>query len=84
MRLKPTPEYEANKAALSRNARTTLTRIVEPAIAEDPYHTVRRHHRSDGTTADYSADELIVVFRVLGSVVELLVVIDLQRAPRWP
>ena len=84
LRLKPTPEYEAAKAALSRNARTTLDRVVEPAIADDPYHDIRRFKREDGVTIDYSADGLFVAFRVSDqSVVELVEVIDLKEAPRW-
>ena len=83
--LKPTPEYEAAKAELSSNAQTTLNRVVEPAIAADPYHDVKRFHRDDGATIDRSAEGLFVAFRVLTpTVVELLEAIGLKDAPRWP
>lgn len=83
LRLKPTPEYESAKAALSRTAQRALD-IVESGISQDPYHTIRRHLRNDGVTVDLSGEGLFVAFRVRGEVVELLEVIDLKNAPRWP
>lgn len=83
LRLKPTPEYESARAALSSTARVTL-RIVEDGIREDPYHSVRRHFREDGVTIDYSGEGLFVSYRVKSPVIELVEVIDLKEAPRWP
>lgn len=84
MTLRPTPEYEAAKAALTtENAKATL-RVVEDYIEEDPRHEVKRHRRASGVIVDMSAEGLLVSYRISGDVVELLDVIDVKRAPRWP
>jgi hypothetical protein len=41
LRLKPTPEYESAKAALSRTAQRALA-IVEDGIRSDPHFRVRQ------------------------------------------
>jgi hypothetical protein len=56
---------------------------VEAAIAEDPHHRVRRHHRQDGVVVDYSALGLLVAYRVIDPhAVELIEVIDI-KPPGW-
>jgi hypothetical protein len=77
-RLRPTPTYEGSATRLGRNARAAL-RIVEDGIAQDPHHGVRRRGRPDGVVIDYSAEGLLLAYRVLGpTLVELIDVIDLR------
>jgi hypothetical protein len=84
LRLVPTTAYQTARDALSHNARVTL-RLVEEAIAEDPDHREHRHLRVDGNVVAYSASGLLVAFRRLDALrVELIEVIDLRDAPRWP
>lgn len=82
LRLKPTPEYQSARSALSRAARLALD-LVEEGISDDPYHDVRRNHRPDGVTIDFSGEGLFVAYRIQNPVVELLEVIDLKNAPKW-
>lgn len=79
LRLKPTTTYEESRARLSRNAKATLG-IVEDGIARDPYHRTRRRDRADGAVIDYSAEGLLVAFRVLDpALAELIDVSDLKQ-----
>lgn len=77
-RLIPSPSYQAARRALGRNARVALT-IVEEGIEAAPHHLVGRYRRDDGVIADYSAERLFVLYRVLDEGVELLDVLDIAR-----
>lgn len=79
-----TDSFSASKAALTtKNAKATL-RVVEGHIEADPWHEIKRHRRASGIIVDMSAEGLLVSYRISGEVVDLLDVIDVKRAPRWP
>ncbi len=78
MRVVYSPQYRSVREQLPRVVRLALD-FAEDEIAKDPSPGHRRRELSDGAIVDYSVEDVLIRYRLLGDeVVEFQRVIDLR------